>query len=363
MNSICKNIVIYFSSVMRLPLYSNKVVNRFQKVIAIAAGKGGVGKSTIASTLAFALTQHRIKVGLLDADLYGPSIRKMVPEEKPSITLQGRHNPAKTRGLLSLSFADFTNSLQTNSMRAPLVDQWIREFTQNTNWGDLDYLLIDCPPGTGDILLSLTQQIKIDGVIIATTPQEISLLDVRRTLKFFENMQTPILGIVENMSFLNVKGEMIEIFGSGGGAVLSSEFKVPLLAKLPFIPKMGALLDKGFNIYESNDPDFDELKNEIGKVVSKLEFEKREDPVLALQGPNAFSISFADGEKRVYHLGNLQQNCPCANCQETKSAFDESLTAKGISSVGRYAIKVDFDKGCSNGIYPFKLLKTLGTPL
>ena len=363
MNSICTFIMIYFSSVMKLPLYSNKIVNRFQKVIAVAAGKGGVGKSTLASTLSFALQNKGKKVGLMDADLYGPSIRKMVPADNQANTIQGRHNPASSKGLLSLSFADFQNSVQTNSMRAPLVDKWIREFTNNTNWGDLDCLIIDCPPGTGDILLSLNQQIKLDNVIIVTTPQEVALIDVRRTIKFFEQMEVPVLGIVENMSFLMLKDEKIELFGSGGGASLSNEFKIPLIAKLPFIPKMGALSDKGFHIYESIDPDYNELKNEIGNIVSKIRFEKEEEPLLAPQGPNAFSITFADGHKRVYHLADLQQSCPCAKCQEEKTPFNADLTAKGVSAIGRYAIKVDFETGCSNGIYPFKLLKTLGTPL
>ncbi len=363
MNSICRYIMIYFPSVMRLPLYSNKIENRFRKVIAVAAGKGGVGKSTIASTLSYALKNDKKKVGLLDADLYGPSIRKMVPADTQANTLQGRHNPASSKGLLSLSFSDFKNSLQTNSMRAPLVDKWIREFTNNTNWGELDCLIIDCPPGTGDILLSLSQQIKIDNVIVVTTPQEVALIDVRRTIKFFEAMDVPVLGIVENMIYLQVNDERIELFGSGGGASLSNEFKIPLIAKLPFVPKMGALADKGFHIYESLDPDFEGLKTEIGKIMSKIGFEKDQDPVLALHGPNAFSITFADGHKRVYHLGDLQQSCPCAKCQEEKAPFNADLTAKGVSAVGRYAIKVDFDKGCSNGIYPFKLLKTLGTPI
>ncbi|MFN4175015.1 MAG: P-loop NTPase [Parachlamydiaceae bacterium] len=348
---------------MRLPLYSNKIENRFSKVIAVAAGKGGVGKSTIASTLAFKLRQEGKKVGILDADLYGPSIRKLVPAETQAYTEQARHNPAITKGLLSLSFADFKSSLKTNSMRAPLVDKWITEFTKNTNWGELDVLVIDCPPGTGDILLSLNQQIKIDYALIVTTPQELSLIDVRRTIKFFEAMNVPLLGIVENMSYLLVNKERIVLFGSGGGAALSQEFKMPLLANIPFNPKLAALSDKGFHIFESSDPDFEELKIEFGKIAKKIGFEKEIEPALALHGPNAFSITFADGDKRVYHLGDLQQNCPCANCQEKTAPYESDLKARGISTIGRYAIKIDFEKGCSNGIFPLKLLKTLGKPL
>lgn len=345
---------------MGLSLYSNKIENRISRVIAVAAGKGGVGKSTVAVMLACALKKSGKKVGLMDADLYGPSIRKMVPSEKNAVTENGRHYPANNHGLLTLSFADFKNSLQANSMRAPLVDQWIREFVKNTNWGELDYLIIDCPPGTGDILLSLSQHFKIDYGLIVTTPQEVALIDVRRTIKFFSQVGIPLLGIVENMSYFSK--EKIALFGSGGGASLSREFNLPLLAELPFIPKLGALSDRGFNIYDSKDPDYDELKKEMEGALSKMNMSKGEEPTFAPEGPHAFSITFAEGEKRVYHLGELQKHCPCANCQEKTPLLDSEMTAKGVMTVGRYAIKVDFDRGCSNGIYPFALLKTLGRP-
>lgn len=351
----------YSDFLMPLNVIQNSSRNLISRTIAIAAGKGGVGKSTVASQLACGLANANLKVGILDADFYGPSIRKLIPANQNAQTLSSIHQPAISGKLKSLSYADFKEGAVSSSLRAPLANQLVNEFIHKTAWGELDYLLIDCPPGTGDIHMSLCQNHTIDFAIIVTTPQELALLDVRRTIRFFQKMNVKILGIVENMSYFERGGERIPLFGKGGGKKLSDEFKIPLIAELPFEPKLGELIDKGFHLFETKDPQLEESKRAFQSVIkSVMTMSESESYTFDVIDPEHFSISFNRNEKRVYNLKDLQANCPCANCHINRPSPSNKVLAKGIRKVGLYAIQIDFIEGCTKGIYPFSYLKTLG---
>lgn len=205
-----------------------------QKVVAIASGKGGVGKSTVAVNLAVALAASGKRVGLLDADIYGPSLPTMMGVEGRPENQNGKLIPLERYGVRLMSIGFVVPQDQPVVWRGPMVHGALTQFMTQVDWGELDYLLIDMPPGTGDAQLTISQNAPLTGAIVVTTPQEISLLDARKGLKMFQSVHVPILGIVENMAgFLTPDGKRHEIFRSGGGAKLAAEAGVPLLGSLP----------------------------------------------------------------------------------------------------------------------------------
>ena len=223
-------------------------------VIAVAAGKGGVGKSSATVNLALVLKKQGFDVGIIDADVYGPSIRKMLPEEvlpfqDPSQS--ERIVPAMAFGIKVVSMAYFRQENEAAIVRAPIANSVIAQFLLNVNWGTLDYLLIDFPPGTGDIQLTLMQQARLSGAVIITTPQEIALIDVRKAVQMFEQLQIPLIGVVENMSYFcdPVTQFRYYPFGQGGGHRLAQEFGIPFLGEIPLDPKICASGDEGRSIF------------------------------------------------------------------------------------------------------------------
>ena len=208
-----------------------------RNVIAVAAGKGGVGKSTVATNLALALREHGARVGLLDADIYGPSVPTMLgePEQQPATHPGNKIGPAIHFGIPVISVGFFTEREGAVVWRGPMVHKLLQQFLEDVDWGELDYLIVDLPPGTGDAQLSLAQLIPLTGAIIVTTPQEVALIDVRRAVNMFNKLEVPILGVVENMSHYTCPacGHHDNIFASGGGKQLAAEIGVPLLGQVP----------------------------------------------------------------------------------------------------------------------------------
>ncbi len=221
-------------------------------VLAVAAGKGGVGKSVVTVNLALALHSCGYRVGILDSDLYGPSIRKMLPEQEPPKQQGEQLIPARSHGIHVMSMAYFRKEDEAAIVRAPVANRIIGQFIHNVEWGELDYLLIDFPPGTGDIQLTLAQQAHLSGVILVTTPQEIALLDVRKAYSMFEHVHIPTVGVVENMSYYlhPPTEEKLYLFGKGGGDKLASECKVPLLESIPISPLLSLSADRGTSLFE-----------------------------------------------------------------------------------------------------------------
>jgi ATP-binding protein involved in chromosome partitioning len=214
-----------------------KPLANVKNVVAVASGKGGVGKSTTAANLALAWAQQGAKVGLLDADIYGPSQPLMMglTGAKPTTT-DGKHlAPLRAHGVEVMSIGFMIDQEQPMAWRGPMVTQALTQLLGDTTWGDLDYLVVDMPPGTGDIQLTLAQRVPVSGAVIVTTPQDIALLDARKGLKMFEKVEVRVLGIVENMSIhvCSNCGHAEHIFGSGGGARMAAQYGVQLLGELP----------------------------------------------------------------------------------------------------------------------------------
>jgi ATP-binding protein involved in chromosome partitioning len=205
-------------------------------VIAIASGKGGVGKSTIAANLAVAFQQTGAAVGLCDCDIYGPSISLMFgSRERPMATDENRIVPIEQYGLRLMSMGFLLDDTSPAILRGPMVTRYTQQFLRQVEWGELDYLVLDLPPGTGDVQLTIVQTVALSGAIIVTTPQEVALIDARKASTMFEKVNVPVLGLIENMSYFisPSDGQRHEIFGSGGGEREAKRIRVPLLGQIP----------------------------------------------------------------------------------------------------------------------------------
>ncbi len=229
--------------------------------IAISSAKGGVGKSTFATNLALALKHIGCKVGLLDADIYGPSIPKMFGiDEKPKSDGQ-KLEPVIKYDIQCMSIGFLADQQTPRIWRGPMVTSAIKTFTQKVNWKDLDFIIVDMPPGTGDTQLTFSQEIKMDGAIIVSTPQEVALLDVKRGIKMFDKLGVKILGLVENMSFfMGDDKKKYNIFGDGGVYKTAEEFKKKFLGEIPINPDVVKTGDSGKPIVEQNP------EHEISKI-------------------------------------------------------------------------------------------------
>ncbi len=214
-----------------------KPLENVKNIVAVASGKGGVGKSTTAANLALAWAAQGAKVGLLDADIYGPSQPLMMglAGAKP-VSADGKHlTPLRAHGVEVMSIGFMIDQEQPMAWRGPMVTQALTQLLGDTNWGELDYLVVDMPPGTGDIQLTLAQRVPVSGAVIVTTPQDIALLDARKGLKMFEKVEVRVLGVVENMSIhvCSQCGHVEHVFGSGGGSRMAAQYGVQLLGELP----------------------------------------------------------------------------------------------------------------------------------
>ena len=223
--------------------------NQIKNAVAIASGKGGVGKTTVAVNIAVSLAQKGAAVGLLDADIYGPNVPTMMGTDHVPSLQDKRIIPAEAHGVRLMSIGFLVPAGQPLIWRGPMLHSAIRQFINDVEWGQLDYLIVDLPPGTGDAQLSLAQTLPLSGGIIVTLPQKVSLEDARRGLEMFRTMEIPVLGIIENMSYLELpNGERMDVFGQGGGAVLAKDTGVPLIGTIPIDPKIRESGDSGVPI-------------------------------------------------------------------------------------------------------------------
>ena len=273
---------------------SNKhqnVEGNIKKIIAVASGKGGVGKSTIALNLAAALTSEGHKTGLLDLDIYGPSLPlTMGIQGNPEVDENQKIIPLEKHNLKLMSFGFISGNKAPVVWRGPLVAKMTEQFFKDVNWGDLDYLILDLPPGTGDVQLTLSQKIPLDGAIIVTTPNDIALTDVRKGADMFKKVETELFGVVENMSYMEIAGEVpnsknsniiingekvptnengefnlkFELFKHGGGETESTRLDIPLLAEVPYSHKLMESIDNGEPIV------FYDKQSSISKIFLRL---------------------------------------------------------------------------------------------
>lgn len=220
-----------------------------KNIIAVASGKGGVGKSTTAVNLALALAQEGATVGMLDADIYGPSQPQMlgIAGQQPESSDGKSMEPLKAYGIQAMSIGFLIDTETPMVWRGPMVTQALEQMLNDTNWKDLDYLVVDMPPGTGDTQLTLAQKVPVTGAVVVTTPQDIALIDARKGLKMFEKVGVPILGIVENMSIhiCSNCGHAEHIFGTGGGEAMCQDYDVEFLGSLPLELSIRELADSG----------------------------------------------------------------------------------------------------------------------
>ncbi|MCF7804606.1 MAG: Mrp/NBP35 family ATP-binding protein [Candidatus Marinimicrobia bacterium] len=230
------------------PWADHHAIPNVKHVIAVASGKGGVGKSTVAANLAASLKEQGNRVGLLDLDIYGPSLPTLFGiTDQPYLTKDERIAPLEKYGLKLMSFGNILGDDSPVIWRGPMVAKMVDQFLNGIDWKELDYLVLDLPPGTGDVQLTLVQKIEIRGAIIVTTPQELALQDVKKGANMFRKVDTPVLGIIENMSYFNCPhcGEDTDVFSRGGGQKESVRLGVPLLGRIPLHPELMEASDQG----------------------------------------------------------------------------------------------------------------------
>ena len=366
-----------------------------RSVIAIASGKGGVGKSTVSTNLAVALRHTGASVGLMDADVYGPSQTGMMGAagKQGTSTPDGQLIPAERHGVPFISMGLLMGDDRPLVWRAPMAMQVINQFLGNVRWGSLDYLLIDLPPGTGDVQLTLAQQARLAGAVIVTTPQEVALGIAKKGLEMFRQLNIPIFGIIENMSGFTCKhcGEETAIFKEGGGERLARELGVPFLGSIPLDPEIMLSGDEGIPVLEKGTTSV--ASQAFISIAAKVDQQARasgaktdtlEPKEFSLAPNGELLIHWPDGHGSVIRPFTLRVNCGCASCIDENTGrplLDPKRVAldikiREVSQVGRYALTAAFSDGHSTGIYPFKKLraicecpecaaqrtKTMGTP-
>ncbi len=374
-------------------------------VIAVASGKGGVGKSTVSVNLALALQQAGGRVGLLDADILGPSIPVMLglsTGQPPATTADQKIVPAERYGLKAISMGMLTGDDKPAILRGPMVGKYLNMFIGTVQWGQLDYLILDFPPGTGDTQLTLAQSVPLSGAIIVTTPQDVSLKIARRGLRAFETLNVTILGIIENMSTFTCPhcGEDTDIFRRGGGERMSRELGIRFLGAIPLDADIVTGGDEGRPIvaekpnsvaaqayvaiatalagrldglpttalpafawnWETNvgEPAWVEgAVQPMGSPTTPVGFRRRDARTL--------SVLWEDGRCDDFDVRDLRLACPCALCVEEMSGRPvldpqsvlPDVAPQTISSAGNYAIIFRWNDGHSTGIYTFKHLRAL----
>lgn len=377
-----------------------------QNIIAVSSGKGGVGKSTVTANLAMSLALSGARVGVLDADIYGPSMVMMFGVDKgPEVREDRTLVPVSVSGIQIVSMAMFSDPSKATIWRGPMVTQMIQNFLHRVHWGNLDYLLIDFPPGTGDIQLTLTQNCPISGAVVVTTPQEVALADVRKGLAMFRAVAVPVIGVVENMSYFICDNceKKHYIFRQGGGSRTAKELGLPFLGEIPLEGRVADSGDAGRPLVYT-DPNsapsraFLDLAGTVAQQLAiyaskaggiapfSMEFD---DFAIApvppsMVAPNGSSLDvvaqsisrtpdgkltlgWSDGTFTLYPSHQLRLDCPCAACVDEwtgeklldEASIPNDVKPATIYTVGRYAIGIGFSDGHKGGIYTYERLRKL----
>lgn len=358
--------------------FSDKVqsgLSGVKNIIAIASGKGGVGKSTVSTNLAVALQLSGARVGLMDADIYGPSQPGMLgsKDAKPDFS-DGVLRPISKHGIDFISIGLLVSDDTPVIWRAPIAMKMIQQFIGSVTWGELDYLLIDLPPGTGDVQLTLAQQASLTGAIIVTTPQQVALGVARKGLRMFQQVRVPIVGIIENMSGFTCEhcGKVTAVFKEGGGKEMAQELQVPYLGAIPLDPAIMMSGEDGVPVLNNGDDSVaaksflkvaEAVKFNAEKITSVIEQFQPRDIKMSPEGD--LLMTWPDGHKSRYTPHNLRTNCACASCinedtgEKTLDIKQVPLDIKitGMTPVGRYGLSVAFSDGHNTGIYIFERMR------
>ncbi len=348
-----------------------------KNIIAIASGKGGVGKSTVTVCIAEAFASAGAKVGILDVDVYGPSIPSMVGlgDHQLGGSQQGVLEPVEAHGMKIMSMGFLANKDTPVVWRGPIASQLVQQFLGAVDWGELDYLFVDMPPGTGDIQLTLSQAVPLTGAVIVTTPQEIAHTIAEKGLRMFQQVKIPILGIIENMAGFIPPGsdEVFHIFGEGGGTAAAKEFDLPLLGKIAIKQDLREAMDKGTFVEDAN---IKEIASQIALQAMVVVTNEELSPFapqemnIANDGQTLI-IKWQDDIEHVLSSFHVRGMCPCAHCVDEITGErlikdgDIPANVKILESapVGRYGVRFSFDDpspGANSGIYTFTHLRKLG---
>lgn len=331
-------------------------------VIAVSSCKGGVGKSTVAAYLARAIQREGHKVGLLDVDIYGPSVPTLFRVHQPEVYMKNNLiEPIVVDGLKTMSLG-YVMGDRPAVMRGPMVSNYTSQILQQTDWGTLDYLIIDMPPGTGDIQLTLVQQASLDGAIIVTTPQALSLVDVARGILMFESVKVPVLGMVENMAYFlcdNCEKKHF-IFGSST-ATLKARFGLDTLAQLPL---MAGVTDASTKEAGEDIAAFREMAEQLHREVGKRRLEE-EAPPEVVAGFGEIIIKLGNGKEIRVANKTLRVSCQCALCVNeftgqpllNPDTVPEDIKVESFATLGNYALGIVWSDGHSSGIFPWEHIK------
>ncbi|MDD4052911.1 MAG: P-loop NTPase [candidate division Zixibacteria bacterium] len=356
---------------------SPRSLSGVKHIIAIGSGKGGVGKSTVAVNLAVALAKTGAKVGVMDADIYGPSQPGMLGAGTEQPHIEGDMIiPMNRHGISFMSLGILMDEDKPVIWRAPIATRMIQQFIENVKWGDLDYLLVDLPPGTGDVQITLAQQARLTGAVIVTTPQQVALGVAKKGLQMFAQVKVPILGIIENMSGFVCPhcGKETAIFKSGGGKQMAETYGVNFLGGIPIDPELMASGDDGVPLMEkkANSPTvtaFAALAERFREVVAQgVAVQTAEPETMALSGDGNVIVTWKDQPSVTISARELRVNCPCAGCVDEESGqrtldpmrVTLGITIGAINRVGRYGVNFQFSDGHNTGIYGYDYLQELG---
>jgi Mrp family chromosome partitioning ATPase/DUF971 family protein len=345
------------------PANTESGLGKVKSIIAVASCKGGVGKSTTAATIASELAGRGFKVGLLDVDLFGPSIPTLFNVHNPSIKQIGNMIfPVEVNNLKVMSFG-FLLGDSPAIMRGPMVSGYIQQLLHSVEWGELDYLFIDMPPGTGDIQLTISQSVRLSGAVVVTTRASLSLVDVVKGILMFEKVGIPMLGVIENMAYFTCDScdKKHFIFGEEK-TLLSDRFGLDSLAVLPLDPEKGKPFDK----FESDELS-KELVDNLVRAIGKHEAEKVELPKVNFDAEKV-EINWIDGTSVTISNKKLRDNCQCALCVDEYTGVKtlkyediaDDIQVLEVVPLGNYAINVKWSDGHTSSIYPYKQLKALG---
>lgn len=345
------------------------------RIIAVASGKGGVGKSTVAANLAVALRALGRRVGLADVDIYGPSapilfgIKELPHPDESTRLLQ----PLESCGVKVMSMGFFLDDQAPVVWRGPMAMSATKQFLRGVAWGELDYLIVDLPPGTGDIPLTLAQEVPLDGGLIVTTPQDVALADVTRGVAMFRRLNTPVLGIAVNMDGYTCPkcGTKDELFGTRGAEQLEREIGAPVLARFPIEQKVRESGDAGRPLVAADPSDpasraYLDLAAAVEEALAKVrdELYGPEPADVAIdEAARKVRIRWSDGQVTTYSFRGLRGWCPCASCQghssQTKFIATENPRPTGSEGVGRYALRFLWADGHSTGMYSYEWLREI----
>ena len=339
-------------------------LTQVRSIIAVSSCKGGVGKSTVAAHLAQELARRGFKVGLVDVDIHGPSIPTIFNLSKAEVYVNEKKQflPIVKNNLKIMSFGFLLGDAPA-VMRGPIVSRYVQQILHGTAWGELDYLFIDMPPGTGDVQLTITQTVRLNGAVIVTTRQTLSLVDVARGILMFEKVEVPILGVIENMSyFICDKCEKKHyLFGGSGNTNLQDRFGIETLAELPLLP---AFMNK---IETPIANEF--IMNAVDKVVMALGKNKimQQDVPAIRFDAQAVYLKWKDGTEISVNNRDLRLSCRCAVCVNELTGelilkekdIPADIAPKEIFPLGNYAVGINWTDGHASGIYPYKTIKEL----